>query len=342
MARLLQPYQGTEDNDWYSGTADAIHQNRDFMERHQPEHIVILSGDHIYKMDFAAMLATHRESRADLTIALQRVPMEDTSRFGVAETDNTGKIIRFQEKPKKDPISNLASLGIYVFKASTLLARLAEDAKDPSSEHDFGKNIIPTMLQQDRVQAHEFEGYWRDVGTLESYWQANMDSLNPESGLDLAAWDLRTNTFDHTAGHYMPAVIGRHGAVADGLVARGSVIHGRVERSIVFPGCVIEEGAEVIDSILLPNVQVGKGARLERVISDKRVMFGAECRIGGPALTGQANTRYPHLLDTGLTVVGEHSILSPRITVGRNVLVFPGAGKTRPMADSTVADGATL
>jgi glucose-1-phosphate adenylyltransferase len=342
MVRVLQPFQGTDNNDWYAGTADAIHQNRDFIERHQPEHIVILSGDHIYKMDFAAMIAVHRETRADLTIALQRVPWEDTSRFGVAEVDGSGRIIRFQEKPKKDPISNLASLGIYVFKASTLLARLDEDAKDPKSEHDFGKNIIPTMLELDRVQSYEFDGYWRDVGTLESFWQANMDCLTPGSGLDLSAWDLRTNTFDHTVAHYMPAVIGRTGRVLDGLVGRGTLVHGKVERSILFPGCVVEEGAEVVDSILLPNTTVGKGARLERVISDKRVQFGAESRVGGPAVTGQSNHRYPHLLDTGLTVVGEHSLIPARMQIGRNVLVFPGAGKARPLPDTTIGDGSTL
>jgi glucose-1-phosphate adenylyltransferase len=342
MVRILQPYQGTEENDWYAGTADAIHQNRDFIERHQPEHIVVLSGDHIYKMDFAAMIAAHREARADVTIALQRVPWSDTSRFGVAEVDGSGRILRFQEKPKKDPISNLASLGIYVFKASTLLTRLEEDGHDPESEHDFGKNIIPAMLAQDKVQGYEFNGYWRDVGTLESYWQSNMDALTAGSGLDLQSWDLRTNTFDHTVSHYMPAIIGRTGKVLDALVGRGTQIHGRVERSILFPGCVVEEGAEVVDSILLPNVQVSKGARLERVISDKRVQFGAECKVGGPAISGQSNSRYPHLLDTGLTVIGEHSLLPPRVTVGRNVLLFPGAGKTRPIQDGLVPDGATL
>jgi glucose-1-phosphate adenylyltransferase len=342
MVRVLQPYQGTDENDWYAGTADAIHQNRDFLERHQPEYIVVLSGDHIYKMDLADMIQSHRQSRADVTIALQRVPWEDTSRFGLAETDATGRILRFQEKPKKDPISNLASLGIYVFTASTLLERLRDDANDPQSSHDFGNNIIPAMLAQDRVQGYEFDGYWRDVGTLESFWQANMDCLDPTSGLNLHQWDLRTNTFDYSLDHYLPAAIGRGTQVQRSLVSRGTIVRGTVHNSILFPGCVVEEGAHVEDSILMPNVQVGKGARLQRVISDKRVQFGAEVQIGGPALAGQSNHRYPHLLNTGLTVIGEHCLIPPRCTIGRNVLVFPQAGKAYPVEKAEFEDGSTI
>lgn len=341
MARILPPYKGDEDSDWYANTADAIRQNRQFIQRFDPDLVIVLSGDHIYKMDYAAMIRQHVQRRADVTVAVQPVPWEDTSRFGLVQLAEDGRVMRFQEKPKADPISNLASLGIYVFDAQILLRRLEEDAADPNSQKDFGKNVLPAMLAQDRMFGYVFEGYWRDVGTIESFWHAHMETLDPaNSRLDLSKWQLRTNTYDPRLSNYMPAQIGNSASVKNSYVARGCTVEGTVENSVLFPGVRISRGAHVKDSIIMPNCAIGEECNVLCTIVDKATALDRGCQVGQPGDT-VINEEFPDLLDTGITVIGENVLLPPGTTVGQNVLVFPG---TRPvdLKTSQIKSGSTI
>lgn len=321
MARVLPPYTGEDDSDWYAGTADAIWQNRNFVARFDPDVVFVLSGDHIYNMNLREMLQLHSERRADVTIAMQAVPWEDTSRFGLAELAEDGRVLRFQEKPKSNPISNLASLGIYVFETDVLLKRLQDDAADEDSFHDFGKNIIPAMLAQDRVFGYVFDGYWRDVGTIQSFWDANMEALSPESSLDFFRWDVRSNYFDPRLHNEVPARLGSGCKVQSSYIPRGCIIEGEVVDSVLFPGVQIGKGARVQGSILMNNTTIGEGSVVERAILDKNCLIGRDCAVGvGENLK---NIKHPDLLDTGITVLGKGVELPRSTKVGRNVLVFP-------------------
>lgn len=319
--RILPPATGEADSDWYAGTADAVWQNRSFLARFDPDYVLVLSGDHIYRMNYLELIEQHARTKADLTIAMQRVPWEETSRFGVAELTEDGRILRFQEKPKSNPVSNLASLGIYVFTTDVLLRRLREDAADEQSKHDFGMNVIPAMVAQDRVYAYEFNGYWRDVGTIESYWAANMESLDPSSGLDLAGWRLRTNYFDPRLANDLPARIASTAKVTNSYVARGCVVEGEVTNSILFAGVHVARNSVVRDSIIMNNSVVGPQCQLERVIVDKNCTIEPNCVIGIGDNT--PNHEFPHLLDTGITVIGKNAVVLRGCRLGRNVLVFP-------------------
>jgi len=340
VGRILPPATGEEDSDWYAGTADAVWQNRSFLARFCPDRVLVLSGDHIYRMDYTEMIAFHCQRKADLTIAMQRVPWEETSRFGVAQTDEAGRILRFQEKPRCDPVSNLASLGIYVFDTDVLLRRLAEDAENKESKHDFGMNIIPAMLERDRVYAYEFSGYWRDVGTLQSYWDANMESLDPASGLDLAEWGLRTNFFEPRPANELPARVAAGASVAQSYVGRGCIVEGTVEHSILFPGVHVDRDVVVRDSIVMNNTWLGPCSFVERAILDKNVRVEAHCRVG----VGKAdvpNCAFPHLLDTGLVVVGKNAHLPQGLDVGKNVLIYPDAAP-EDFPSAVLEGGATI
>lgn len=339
MARVLPPYTGEEDSDWYAGTADAIWQNRNFIARFDPELILVLSGDHIYHMDYQKMIQFHKSKRADVTIALQEVPWEETSRFGLAEIGEDDAIKRFQEKPKENPVSNLASLGIYVFDTETLLRRLHEDSGDENSSYDFGKNIIPAMMAQDRVFGYVFDGYWRDVGTIQSYWEANMECLIPGSGLDLVNWGLRTNYFDKRLANELPARIARHAKLADSFVSRGCVIEGEVQHCVLFPGVQVAKGAQVTDSILMANVSIGEECHVDKMIIDKNCQIGRGSVIGiGENIPNEA---FPSYLENGISVLGKAVSLPRGTRLGRNVLVFAGAGpEDLPQGD--IASGMTI
>lgn len=339
MARILPPYTGEEDSDWYAGTADAVWQNRNFLARFDPELVLVVSGDHIYKMDYEKMIRLHRDRKADVTIAMQAVPWEETSRFGLAELAEDGKVLRFQEKPKENPISNLASLGIYVFDTEVLLRRLQEDAADPSSSHDFGKNVIPAMLAQDRVYGYVFDGYWRDVGTIQSYWEANMETLDSSSGLDLLAWDLRTNYFEPKMANELPARLSPTAQVRNSYVARGCVIEGHVEHSVLFPGVRVGKGAHVVDSILMNKACVGENGRVEKAIIDKNVSLDRDCVVG--VGEDKANEKLPSLLDTGISVIGKNVLLPRGTRVGKNVLIYPELGPA-DLGSSMIESGATV
>jgi len=256
---------------WYAGTADAIYQNSSFLDQYDPEYVLILSGDHIYKMDYAEMLAAHKEKGADLTVAVLNVSLKEASRFGIMNTNKDGSIYEFEEKPEK-PKSTLASMGIYIFTYKELRKYLIEDAKDENSKHDFGMNIIPMMLEdKKKLYAYEFSGYWKDVGTVESLWQANMDLLDDKE-LDLynVKKDWKIYTEDTLS---KPQIIGEEASIKHSLVTQGCIVNGDVEGSVLFNNVYIGEGAKVVDSVLMPGVLVEEGAEIYKAIVDEGVVI---------------------------------------------------------------------
>ncbi len=260
---MLPPYMSTEGGRWYQGTANAIFENLEYIDALDPEFVLVLSGDHIYKMNYAKMVAQHRRTNSDLTISVIEVPWEETSRFGILNTDEEGVIYEFEEKPKQAK-SNLASMGIYVFNWAVLREYLIEDDKNKDSEHDFGKNIVPSMLcDKKKLMAYKFEGYWMDVGTIDSYWQANMDLLNPENALNLFEddWKIYTRNFDMPP-HYLT----EDAVVRNSLLNEGCVIEGTVKNSIISTEVRIGKGSVVEDSIILPNVVIGENCRIKKSI----------------------------------------------------------------------------
>ena len=258
---------------WYAGTADAIYQNISFLDQYDPEYVLILSGDHIYKMDYEEMLNVHKEKGADLTVAVLNVSLKEASRFGIMNTDDKGYIYEFEEKPEK-PISTLASMGIYIFSYKELRKYLIADAADENSKHDFGMNIIPAMLaDKKKLYAWTFDGYWKDVGTVESLWQANMDLLDDKE-LDLynikKDWKIYS---EDTLGK--PQLIGKDASVKNSLVTQGCVVNGEVEGSVLFNNVNVGEGAKVIDSVLMPGVLIEEGAVVKKAIIDEGVVIKA-------------------------------------------------------------------
>ena len=257
----------------YRGTADAIYQNRDFLDQEEAEYVLILSGDHIYKMNYEKMLQKHIDSKAEATIAVLEVPKKEASRFGIMNCDKTDKILEFEEKPK-EPKSNLASMGVYIFNYKTLRKYLKEDAKDDESSHDFGKNIIPAYLKDHlKLQAYRFKGYWKDVGTVDSLWEANMDLLDDNNALDLFDPSWKIYTEDKSA---VPQIIGPNAQLKNAFITQGAVVNGEVEHSVIFSGARIEDDAKVVDTVVMNNAVIGKGAKLYRclVADDVKVPEG--------------------------------------------------------------------
>ena len=279
---VLPPREKADaDLDVYRGTADAISQNIDFIDSYDPEYLLILSGDHIYKMDYDKMLSFHKEHNADATIAVIGVPIKEASRFGIMNTDENGKIVEFEEKPA-EPNSNLASMGIYIFNWKLLRRLLVADMKNPDSSHDFGKDIIPTLLNDGKsLWAYQFKGYWKDVGTIDSLWEANMDLLDDKSGLNLEdpAWKIYTE--DASA---LPQYIGPNARIKTAYITQGCKIDGEVTRSVLFTGSVVKPGAKVTDTVLMPGAVVEEGAVVTRALVANNV------RIGANAVVGDANS----------------------------------------------------
>lgn len=274
---ILPPYQSSARSDWYKGTANAIYQNIDFIEGYDPEHVLILSGDHIYKMNYAEMLGEHIREKADASIAVLEVSWEEASRFGIMNADADGTITAFEEKPKK-PKSNLASMGVYIFTWSKLRDKLTRDEEDPASSHDFGKNIIPTMLQEgSKLHAYRFSGYWKDVGTIASLWEANMDILDRPDEINLRDRTWRI----YSRNPVKPAhFIARGANVIDSALTDGCVIYGHVEHSVLANSVTVEKGAVVKDSILFPGVTVRSGSRLNKCIVGFSTIIGNNVRAG--------------------------------------------------------------
>ncbi|MBR7174850.1 MAG: glucose-1-phosphate adenylyltransferase [Clostridia bacterium] len=274
---VLPPYQTVKGSEWYRGTANAIYQNLSFIEEYNPDYVLILSGDHIYKMDYNAMLTDHIRNDADATIAVRPVPWEEASRFGIMNTDDENRIIEFEEKPKK-PKSNKASMGVYIFTWEKLRKYLIDDENDKKSSNDFGKNIIPAMLgAQERMFAYNFEGYWKDVGTIESLWEANMDLLmeNPPINLHDKGWRI----YARNPG-FPPHYVAKGASITDSLVTEGSEIYGNVHHSIIFAGVTVEEGANVQDSVIMPGSIIKRGAVVRRTIVAENAVIGAGAIVG--------------------------------------------------------------
>ena len=275
---VLPPREKADaDLDVYRGTADAISQNIDFIDKYSPEYLLVLSGDHIYKMNYDKMLDYHKEMNADATIAVIEVPMKEASRFGIMNTDGDGRIVEFEEKPEH-PKSNLASMGIYIFNWKLLRKILLADMKNPDSHHDFGKDVIPCLLNDKKtLAAYKFKGYWKDVGTIDSLWEANMDLIDSRNELNLndPAWKIYTE--DTSA---LPQYIGPNAKVNKAFITQGCVVEGEVNHSVLFTGCKVGEGAKIIDSVLMPGVEVAAGAVVRRALVADNVKIGQDAVVG--------------------------------------------------------------
>ena len=311
---ILPPYMREGDQGtWYKGTANAIYQNIGFLDLYDPEYVIILSGDHIYKMDYGKMLEFHKDSNADCTIAVLEVPWEEASRFGIMTADENNVITKFEEKPK-EPKSNLASMGIYIFTWEKLRKYLTEDEADKTSSNDFGKNIIPNMLaDQQRMVAYPFEGYWKDVGTIDSLWDANMDMLSPDNGID--PYDTEWPIYARTPIR-PPHFMGMDAKVDHSMVTSGCEVYGTVENSVLFHSVTVEEGAVVRYSILMPGTVVKKGAVVEYAIVAEESVIGENARVGASPDGSE---------DWGVAVIAQHlnigpsAVVSPKAMITRNV-----------------------
>ena len=331
---LLQPYLGRSDSDWYAGNADAVQQNFDFVRHNRPEMVLILSGDHIYKMDYDRMISFHTENQADLTVATATVTLEEASRYGILETDDSYRVIGFEEKPAM-PKSRLASMGVYIFNTEVLSDMLKADAADPNSSRDFGRDIVPKMIHQQRVFAYPFSSYWVDVGTIQAYWEAHMDLLSDNPPLDLndRTWII------HTRSEERPPVNIRTGAlVMHSLITDGCMIEGTVEYSVLSHGVRVERGAVVRYSIVMTDTVIRASAMVDRVILDKNVEIGAAAQVGYGA--DYSPNRVTDL-SSGLTLIGKGTVVPPNIKIGRNCVI---ASDMRPQdfASNDMPSGTVL
>ena len=331
---VLPPYETGEHADWYSGTANAIYQNIEYMEQYHPDYVLILSGDHIYKMDYEVMLDYHKANRADVTVAVMPVPYEEASRFGVMVTDESGRITDFQEKPEH-PKSNLASMGIYIFSWAALKETLLFLKNEPGL--DFGKHVLPRAGERGiRLFAYEFRGYWKDVGTLGSYWQANMELIDiiPEFNLYEEYWKVYTK-----ADVVMPNYIGRKAVTDKCIIAEGAEIHGKVISSVIGRSVFIAEGAEVRDSIIMDGCYIGKNARINRAVIAPNTAVGANTVMG----TGEdAPNEYDRKIYAfGLVTVGENSVIPSDVTIGRNTVIL-GDTKHEDYPDGMLKSGGAI
>ena len=333
---ILAPHVKVGDSgEWFNGTANAIYQNIDFIDSNDPEYVVILSGDHIYKMDYSEMLRHHKEKGAAATIAVMEVPMDEASRFGIMNTEEGDKIYEFEEKPA-NPKSNLASMGIYIFTWDRLREALIED-NSIHPDSDFGKHIIPKMLEEGQpMYAWRFEGYWKDVGTIQSYWESNMDLIRalPEFDLYEDYWKIYTNS-DHQPPQYTAA----DAKVEESLLSDGCEVYGEVYRSILGPGVVVEKGAVVKDSIIMAGTVIGEGCLIDKCIMDEKCKVGKNVQMG----VGEdvPNELKPAIYNTGITVLGMNSIVPDGVVMGKNC-VISGATVAADYPDGKLASGKSV
>ena len=315
---ILPPYVKDKEGQWYKGTANAIYQNINFIERYDPEHVLILSGDHIYKMDYSKMLAYHKEHHADATIAVLDVPLEEASRFGIMNTNEDNSIYEFEEKPKQ-PKSTKASMGIYIFNWKKLREYLINDEKDPESSNDFGKNIIPAMLQNgERMFAYQFDGYWKDVGTIDSLWEANMDLLNPKANLNLSGdqWRIYARNEPHP-----PHFVGDKADIAESLITEGCDINGKLWYTVLFSGVTVEEGAELNSAVVMKNSVIKKGAVV------KYAIIAEDAVIEEGAVVGDDPCNYADPSEWGIAVVGRGAVVKKGQIVRPKEMIEPDANR---------------
>lgn len=311
---ILSPYEKTENSDWYTGTANAIYQNITYIDSFNPEYVLILGGDHIYKMDYEVMLDYHKSNHADITMAAMPVPIEEASRFGVLVTDDTGRIVDFEEKPAH-PRSNLASMGIYIFTWSVLREALITNANIPNC--DFGMHVIPYCHQRgDRVFCYEYNGYWKDVGTLASYWEANMELIDivPVFNLYEEYWKIYTKS-----DTMPPQFIAENAKVERCIIGEGTEIYGCVMNSVIGPGVIIEEGAEVHDSIVMQGTKIGKNTKIYKAIIAESTTVGENCNIGVGEYAESLYNKKVYAAD--LVTIGENSSIPDNVSIGKNTAI---------------------
>jgi glucose-1-phosphate adenylyltransferase len=330
---LLQPFIGRgRARDWYQGTADAVLQNLDFIDDRDPELVLVLAGDHVYKMDYRPFIDLHRERNADVTCAVRTVPIEEAHRFGILDVADDGRVTAFVEKPEKPP-SNLVSMGVYVFSWPLMRDLLRADRPD------FGRDVLPGMVADGRrVFAYEFAGYWQDVGTVESYWRTSLDLLSDDPGIELndLGWLIYTRSEERP-----PARIGPEAVVTQSMISHGCVVDGTVEHSVLSPGVRVAAGAVVRDSIVMFDAVIGEGAVLDRAIVDKEARVGAGASVGcGDDL--RANREEPERLNAGITLVGKRARIPRGIEIGRNCRIDPGVIERDFGSSSVVASGSTI
>ncbi len=315
---ILPPYVKDKEGQWYKGTANAIYQNINFIERYDPEYVLVLSGDHIYKMDYSKMLAFHKEKNADATIAVLDVPVEEASRFGIMNTNADDSIYEFEEKPKH-PKSTKASMGIYIFNWKKLREYLINDEKDPQSSNDFGKNIIPSMLNNgERLFAYQFDGYWKDVGTIDSLWEANMDLLNPKVNINLSGdqWRIYARNEPHP-----PHFIREKADIAESLITEGCDINGKLWYTVLFSGVTVEEGAELNSAVVMKNTVIKKGAIV------KYAIIAEDAVIEEGAVVGDDPCNYSDPSEWGIAVVGRGAVVKKGQVVRPKEMIEPDANR---------------
>lgn len=331
---ILPPYEKSRGSEWYTGTANAIYQNLDYMETFNPDYVLILSGDHIYKMDYEVMLDYHKENNADVTIAAMPVPIEEASRFGIVITDDSGRITEFQEKPPV-PKSNLASMGIYIFSWPVLKEALLKLSDVPGC--DFGKHIIPYCHEQNqRLFAYEYNGYWKDVGTLGSYWEANMELIDiiPEFNLYEEFWKIYTNS-----DIIPPQYISDKSVIERSIIGDGAEIYGEVHNCVIGSGVSIGEGAVVRDSIIMKDVEIGNGSIIDKAIIAENVTIGANVTLGTGA--DVPNRMKPDIYSFGLVTIGENSVIPEGVQIGKNTAVS-GVTSREDYPNGILESGETL
>ena len=331
---VLPPYEKSTNSEWYTGTANAIYQNLEFMESYNPDYVLILSGDHIYKMDYEEMLDFHKENNADVTIAAMPVPIEEANRFGIVITDKANRITEFEEKPEH-PRSNLASMGIYIFSWPVLRDALIQKRDEPGC--DFGKHVIPYCFEQEqRLFAYEFNGYWKDVGTLGSYWEANMELIDivPEFNLYEEYWKIYTNN-----GSLPPQYIAEDAVVEKSIVSNGVEIYGEVHNSVIGPGVIIEKGTVIRDSIIMQETVIGKDCVIDKSIIAENVVVGDNVTLGiGSDIPNKAK---PDIYSFGLVTIAENSVIPSDVQIGKNTAIS-GVTVKEDYADGVLESGETL
>ena len=335
--KILPPSTGFMDSDWYKGTADAIRQNLSFIKANPSEEILVLSGDHIYQMDLYAMIEFHRQKNADITVGMMIVPESEIHQFGAGITNDEGRIIEWEEKPRV-PRTNLASMGIYVFNTKYLLKLLAEDKEMV----DFGIHLIPKAIARDNVFAYPFDGYWRDVGTIQAYWEANMDLLKDDSEISPETWGIRPNPeSEQLFADRIPARFAAGSKVSRSMISAGCVIEGEVVNSVLSPGVKVGPGCRVTDSIILHDCVIEEGATVDLTVMDKRVMVGKGAVIGTGDNKDVPNSKYPGHLFTGISLVGKEAEIPPGTTIGRNCIISPWS-KQKDFSAKVLRDGETI
>ncbi|MSQ31993.1 MAG: glucose-1-phosphate adenylyltransferase [Dehalococcoidia bacterium] len=333
---ILQPYVGRKASDWYRGTADAVYQNLNFVEETSCDQVLILAGDHVYKMNYNDIVSFHQMKKADVTIGIINVPIEEASRFGILSLDNQDTVVKWEEKPAR-PTGTLASMGIYVFQKQALIDILTEDAAKRSS-HDFGNDIIPAMVERHKVYGFRFTDYWRDIGTVSSYWQASMELLAEPQMIDMRDQNFLIRT---RSKEMPPAKISNKGNVHESLISHGCVIKGEVRHSILSPGVTVEEGAKVEDSVIFDDTYISSGVVINKSIVDKEVVVGAGAIIGfGNDMTPNADE--PDNLASGVTLVGKRAKIPAFAKIGRNCRIDPSVREQDFKGQLTILSGKTV